>query len=57
MKDKKDLNSKKLLNNALNRNGIPSNYISERDKQLLSDALLDDRVENERQKEQILVEV
>ncbi|CAK60339.1 unnamed protein product (macronuclear) [Paramecium tetraurelia] len=55
--EKKDINSKKMLENALNRRGIPQQLISERDKVLLSNAILDDREEEQRQRDRIYEEV
>lgn len=57
VKHKKDINSKKLLDHALRRVGVPPELIPETDKVLLSDAILDDRIEAQRQKEIILQEI
>lgn len=37
-----------MLENALKRKGIPDKLISEQDKVLLSNAILEDRVEEQR---------
>ncbi|CAD8129791.1 unnamed protein product [Paramecium sonneborni] len=54
--EQKVISSKKMLENGLNRR-IPQQLISERDKFLLSHVILDDREEEQRQRDCIYEDV
>ncbi len=53
----RNINNKELLEKALKRQGKNMDFIDDRDKELLADLLLKNKIEAEEEKEKLLEEI